>query len=321
MRAFGRHLALGLLVVLVVSTGCRNESATVAVIPRTTATLLWEPMHLGVVEAARSRGYHIYWNAPAEDGDLEKQLSEFTSCVERRYSGIIFAPDETVASRSVVLDAVGRGLPVVIVNDQLGPPAGRLLSYVRNDEALGARLAAERVAEILHAHGSIAIIAIDSRNESGLFREEEFERVMARIAPAIQIVHRQFGDPIVTRQQQIAQEILESHKADAIVAMTAIGTRGAYYAKLASKNAASVRIVGFDQDLISPIQSGDVDSVVVEDTRTIGQIAMANLAAEAHGSSVKGVTLVPPLLMTRENMNAPEFIRLWQFSAYAWQQQ
>lgn len=303
------------------SGGCGKRPSTIAVIPRTTATLLWEPMHLGAVEAARKAGMHVYWNAPANDGDVEKQQSEFTSCVKRGYSGIVFAPDETLASRSIVLDAVNRKIPVVVIDDQLGPPAGSWLTYVSNDEAKGARMAAERLATILHGRGSIAIIGINTRSANGVEREEEFERVLAGIAPAIQIVNREFGDTIVTHQQQIARKILDSKKANAIVAMTGTATRGAYYAKIAASGHADVSIVGFDQDLLIPIQTEEVDSVVVQDTRKIGEIAVANLDAQRRGEKVQPLTLVPPMLLTRQTISAPEITRLWQFSQFAWDRQ
>ena len=91
MSALRYGTALVSLTLLAVLGGCRKHSSIIAVIPRTTATLLWEPIHLGAVETARKAGLHIYWNAPADDDDVEKQLSEFTSCVERGYSGVFFA--------------------------------------------------------------------------------------------------------------------------------------------------------------------------------------------------------------------------------------
>jgi ribose transport system substrate-binding protein len=313
--------ALFSLILFAVLSGCRKQSSTVAVIPRTTATLLWEPMHLGAAETARKVGLHIYWNAPADDGDVEKQLSDFTSCVKRGYGGIVFAPDETLASRSIVLDAVSRKIPVVVVDDELGPPAGPWLSYVSNDEAKGARMAVERLATILHGHGSIAIIGMNTRSANGVAREEGFERDLAQIAPAIQISSRAFGDTIVTHQQQIAQHILDSKKVSAIIAMTGTATRGAYYARLAAGPRADVSIIGFDQDSLIPIQSEEVDSVVVQDTRRIGQIAIENLDAQMRGEKVQPVTLVPPILLTRQTVSAPEITRLWQFSQFAWDQQ
>lgn len=70
----------------------------------------------------RGSGTRIYWNALADKGDTEKQLSILSASRTRGYRGAIFAPDETLASRSIVLQVVNSRLPVMIVDDELGPP-------------------------------------------------------------------------------------------------------------------------------------------------------------------------------------------------------
>jgi ribose transport system substrate-binding protein len=302
--------------------GCRQKTSSIAVIPRTTASLLWEPLHLGVAETARGTGIHVDWNAPPDEGDSEKQLNLFAASVSAADRGIIFAPDETLASRSSVLRAVARHIPVVIVDDELGPPAGPYLSYVSNDEIAGARLAAERIAAVLHGHGTIAIMGISPRNEGGLSRDEEFERAMAAAAPGIQIKARHFGNTVVTHQQQIAQELLNApDHVDAIVALTATATRGAYYARIATEPHPAITIVGFDQDLLAPIQLGEVDAVVVQNTRTIGQLAMRNLATQIAGGHVPDRIVIAPLLLTRQNLDSPAIQSLWAFATYRWSDQ
>lgn len=308
--------------VMLFVSACSKEPPIVAVIPRTTATLLWEPLHLGAAETARDNGLHVYWNAPADEGDPDKQLSLLASCSKRGFRGVIFAPDETFAARSAVLQLVSNQIPVVIVDDDLGPPAGQYLSYVSTDENLGADMAASRVAEILHGRGSIAITGISPRLESGISREASFEKALALRAPNIKIVVRRFGDALVTHQQQLAQDILDSEEpVSAIVALSGTATRGAFFAKLAENPHSTIPVIGFDQDLLMPILSGDVDSIIVQDTRTIGHVAMRNLVAQMKGKSVPGNTKVPPLLLTRQTFTSRKIQSLWEFSKYRWSSQ
>jgi len=292
------------------------------VIPRTTATLLWEPMHLGVAEAAQQSGLHLYWNAPADEGDAEKQMSFFEACRQGRYQGLIFAPIETLAARTAALKAVAQRKPVVVVDDDFGPPPGPYLSYVQNDEAAGADMAAARIAQLLPHGGAIAIIGIHTRLESGVTRDEQFEQALARRAPGVRIAVRNFGDPVVTHQQQVAAQILRgSDHIDALVAMTAIATRGAFYAKLSSDPHSTIPIIGFDQDMLLPIQTGDVDAVIAQDTRAIGAAALQNLNTMLHGGSVPGMTRIPPLLLTRATLASPAIKRQWEFVDHDWSRQ
>ena len=322
MNRFNRLVWIVTAACTLMACGCRKETPTVGVIPRTTGTLLWEPMHIGVAEVAQANGLHIYWNAPDDEGDTEKQLRFISQSLSRRYRGLILAPDETLASRSLVLEAIKGRRPVVIVDDELGPPPGPLLSYVSNDEVAGARLAAERIATILHGTGSIAVIGISPRLESGILREESFEKDLSSIAPDVHIEVRRYGDSVVTHQQRIAEEILNRPRhVDAVVALTATATLGVYFAKLAADSLSTVQVVGFDQGLLLPIQSGEIDSIVVQNTRKIGQIAMHNVSAALRGQKVNGVTLVSPMLLTRDAINAPDITSQWEFSRYRWSNQ
>jgi ribose transport system substrate-binding protein len=279
-------------------------------------------MHMGVAEVGRAKGLHVYWNAPADEGDTEKQLSFISQSLSRRYRGFILAPDETLASRSLVLQATRDRRPVVIVDDELGPPPGPFLSYVSNDEVAGARLAADRIAKILRGSGSVAVIGISPRLESGILREESFEIALSSIAPRVHIEVRRYGDSVVTHQQRIAEEILNGPRhIDAVVALTATATLGVYFAKLAASSTSTVQVVGFDQGLLLPIQSGEIDSIVVQNTRKIGQIAMQNVSAALRGEKVDGVRLVSPMLLTRETITAPDIQSQWEFSRYQWSEQ
>ncbi len=320
-RSDSLTVVFAIAVSLVVSA-CRKAPPAVAVIPRTTATLLWEPLHMGAAEIARNNGQHIYWNAPPDQSDQENQLALVLSCAKRGFRGVIFAPDTSPAARNAVLQLTADRIPVVIIDDDLGPPPGPYLSYVSTDEDMGADLAASRVAELLHGRGSIAIMGVNPRLDSGVSRDTSFERALALRAPDIRIVVRRFGDELVTPQQQLAQQILErTDPVDAIVALTGTATRGAFYAKLVENPHSTIPLIGFDQDLLTPILTGDVDSIIVQDTRTIGQVAMHNLLAQMRGESVQGYTRIPPLLLTRQTFNSPKIQRLWEFSKYQWSSQ
>jgi signal transduction histidine kinase len=62
--------------------------------------------------------------------------------------------------------------------------------------------------------------------------------------------------------------------------------------------------------MLLPIRTGDVDAVVVQNTRAIGERAARNILAQLHGEPFPARTLIAPLLVTRENLDRPEVISL-----------
>ena len=282
---------------------------------------LWEPLHVGVAEEARGKNLHIYWNAPSDDTDKGGQLDLVSAYETNHYGGLILAPIDTMASRSILLETAQDHIPVVVIDDVGAPKPNRYLSYVSNDEQAGGRLAAERVARLLKGRGSIAVIGISGGVASNTVRENAFEDAIAQIAPRIEVKMRS-GDANVTRQQQIVQAIITSpDRIDAIVALSASATRGAFYAKIAAKPHSKLPLIGFDQTLLVPLETGDIDAIIGQNTREIGRRAMRNLIAQMHGEPTPGITLIPPILITRDNLHSPDILRLWDYQYYDWSQQ
>jgi ribose transport system substrate-binding protein len=305
---------------LVFLPGCNRSSNTIAVIPRACGTALWEPEHAGAAHVARRKGINVYWNAPTRDDDVAGQIALLEKVVARGYAGIIISPDQTLPLRTPVRRIVSQGLPIVVVGTNLGIAPTAKLSYVLNDDIAGGAMAARRVGKILNGHGSIAILGINPQLTGITARERSFENTLKNEFPKISVASRSLGYYSVPQEQQVAEDILNRGAAiDAIVALSHTSTRAAYYALVEFDKSRSIKLVGFDQDLMPPIRSGGIDSVVMESTYEIGHIAMEIMDAQIHGRTTPGVSVVAPLLMTRENIDSPEIRQ--QLTANWWASQ
>lgn len=308
-------LLLAVLLSVFVTSGCRRARSTVAVIPRTCGTALWEPEHAGVAAVARSAGLDIYWNAPMRDDDIRSQISLLEKSVDRGMAGIIVSPIQTLPLRTPIRRVIAKGIPVVVIDTELGIPSGPKLSYVLNDEETGGRIAARRIGSILHGEGKIAIVGIQPELKSSTIRERSFESTLTREFPGIHVVARRLGLSSVPQEQHSAEELLAGTTTlDAIVALSLAATRGTYYALAEFSKAGVIKLVGFDQDLIPPIRGGGIDSVVVQNTYELGRAAMEIMNGEIHGSSGPAQVKVKPVLMTRENLDSAEIRQIENMS-------
>jgi ribose transport system substrate-binding protein len=304
-----------LLLALVAASGCKRARPIIAVIPRTCGTALWEPEHAGAAAVARSLGLDIYWNAPMRDDDIQAQIALIEKALERGYAGIIVSPIETLPMRSPMRRVLAQRVPSVVIGTELGISPGPRLAYVLNDERAGGQMAARRIGSILHGHGSIAIVGIHPQLMSNIARERSFETTLADEFPAIRVAVRRFGLSSVPQEQQAAEELLsKDDKIDAIVALSLASTRGTYYALVEFDRENIIKLVGFDQDLIPPIRTGGIDSVVVQNTYQMGRLAMGLIDREIHGTTGQVELFVQPVLMTRDNVDSPEIRQILNLS-------
>jgi ribose transport system substrate-binding protein len=286
---------------------CSRKADIIAVIPRACGTVLWEPEHAGAAHVARSDGMEIYWNAPTREDDVAGQIDLLEKIVARGYAGIIITPDQTLPLRTPVRRIVSHGIPMVVVGTNLGIAPSARLAYVLNDDEAGGQMAARRLGEILDGKGSIAILGINPQLTGITARERSFESALDSEYPNIHVAVRRLGYYSVPQEQQVAEDILNSGvPIDAIVALSHISTRGAYYALVEFDKTRKVKLIGFDQGLMPPIRTGGIDSVVMERTYDMGHTAMELMDAEVHGRTVPPTTVLAPILMTRQNIDAPE---------------
>jgi ribose transport system substrate-binding protein len=257
----------------------------------------------------------MYWNAPMQEDDIQSQISLVESVQKRGFAGLIISPIKTLPMRTPIQRALKLGTPVVVVGTELGIPPGTRLGYVLNDEAMGGETAARRLGAILHGHGSIAILGINPQLTGTLTRERSLERTLTAEFPGIHVAARRLGLSSEPQEQQVAETLLQSNSSiDAIIALSLTSTRGAYYAIEEFGKEGQIKLVGFDQDLLPPIRTGAIDSVVSEDTYQMGKIAMTMLERELRGIPGTSKEIVAPVLLTRDNIDSPQIQKILNLS-------
>jgi ribose transport system substrate-binding protein len=298
LAAFAGALILGI-------ASCKSPPPTIAVIPRTCGTWLWEAEHTGAARTAPRYGLLVYWTAPMRDDDVQGQIQILDQCLKRKVSGVIVSPIEALPLRTPVQNALDAGAPVVVVGTDLGLTPGKKLAYVLNDEKLGGQMAAQRVGARLGGKGDIAILGISPQLTSTVERERSLERTLADQFPGIRVVFRSLALPTVSQEQQVAEKLLvDGEHVDAIVALTEASTRGAFYALTEFNRTLATPLIGFDQNILAPIRTGEIDSVIVQNTFQMGQDAMTLMAQEISGSNHAQYVVVPPQLVTRDTIDS-----------------
>lgn len=267
--------------------------------------MLWEPEHRGAQVAAAELGLRIYWNASTREDDVDGQIALVDRVVSGHYGGLVLAPDHSLALMTPVRRALTSGLPTVIVSSPLSIPADKNLFYILNDENEGGRLAAQRVATLIDGKGSVAVIGINPDIAAIMARANSLERFLTEHYPQIHVIVRRVGTFNVAHEQQVAQEVLKENTGlNAIVSLTSTSTHGALSAIDGSPRSIAIKVIGFDPDSLQ-FESSALDSVILQDTEVMGELAIRAIYARIHGQPVLSRMELKPVLVTRENVDSP----------------
>lgn len=322
-RRRGMLLALALCI-LGSSCGSRTQEL-IAFIPQTDGMMLWDSAHAGAEFAASQTGSSIYWNAPMREDDVAAQVRLVNKVLSSdRYQGLVVAPTQALSLISPVRRALSRNIPTVIIDSPLSLPAGGKLSYILNDDEEAGRLAAERVAQLLHGRGTVALLGIDPDVLGVTTRARAFEETLAEKYPDVRIVEKRMGSYNVLRERQTAEELLDSNTdINVCVALLWTTLDGLLSAVDSVHPTHPVRMIGFDLAGDPPFaQRENLDCVIQADTKLMGQKAVEQIHAMRLGQPVAPVVLVKPVLITRQNLHSAEVLRVtsfdWSLGRWAW---
>lgn len=311
----GRESGMACLLVFLCFLGCRTKTSrsTIAVIPRDSAEEIWVSEHGGAVDAAFRHHLKIYWNGPTRDDEVEQQIALCEKAIAGRYYGLILSPNNSFALNTTIQRAVGRGIPVVIVGAQIPISARHGLTFVLNDAEKMGTLAAERARTILGGKGRIIILGADALSPGSVERSNAFEEVLQREAPGIAIDERLAGSFSFGEAELAAEKAIRSFSGRMVIfALGPNETEGAANAVRNTGTANRISIIGCDQtlDLLFLLRHDEIDSLVAENTRAMGNLAVEEIIAERQGKLVSPRTVVDPVLVTRENIDQESMQRI-----------
>lgn len=324
LRRFCGLIFAGLLCFLSNSCGSHKQEL-IAFIPQTDGMMLWDSAHAGAEVAASRTGSSIYWNAPMREDDVAAQVRLVNKAISSDHvQGLVIAPTQALSLISPVRRALARDIPTVIVDSPLSLPPGGKLSYILNDDEEAGRLAAERVAQLLHGKGTVAMLGIDPDVLGVTTRARAFEETLAAKYPDVRVIARRMGSFNVLRERQTAEELLASHAdVDVCVALLWTTLDGLFSAIDSLHPGHPVKVIGFDLAGDPPFdQRENLDCIIQANTKSMGEKAIEQIHAIRQGQPVAPVVMVKPVMITRENLHSAEVRQAttfdWSLGRWTW---
>jgi ribose transport system substrate-binding protein len=287
-------------------SGCnKSDKRRIAVVPKGRSHLFWQTVHAGAVKAARESNIDIVWNGPATETDYNGQIQIVDAMINQRVSAICLAPIDKKVMVSVVERAVKENIPVIVFDS--GIDTENYVSMVATDNYAAGQLAAARMGEILGGRGKVIVVAVQPGGASTMAREHGFEDGIGKF-PGIQIVDKRYGMADFAKSLQVTENMLTAFPtANGLFASNESSAVGAAQA-LKGRSGSTVKMVGFDSSptLIGDLRAGLIDSLVVQDPFHMGFLSVTAAIDKLNGKPVEKNQPLPPKLITKANIDAPE---------------
>lgn len=313
------YLHIWCLLSLVCTANLQGADAyQIAVIPKGTTHEFWKSIHAGTIKAQRElegQGVpvKILWKGPLREDDRDLQIQVVENFTSRRVSGILLAPLDSQALARPVANAVAAKIPVVVFDS--GLKSDKHTSFVATDNFKGGELAAEHMGKLLGGKGKVILLRYAVGSASTEEREAGFLAGLKKF-PGISLLSAdQFAGPTRETAYANSQNLLNrfGREVDGVFAVNENSTIGMTKAlRDIGRTGGKVKMIGFDagSQSIKDMKNGDVQGLVVQNPLKMGYLGVKTLVQHLQGKPVEKVIDTGVGLVTKENMDQPEFKEL-----------
>ena len=250
----------------------------------------WYEVVRGGAEAAAAMIQHqsgatatIDYQAPAK-AELRAQAELLAAAIRSRPTGITIDLLDAARLRPLLEQARRQGIAVNVFDSE--PPAGLPLTSIGNDFCQQARIASERLVQLLGGQGEVAIMQGVPTAPNHAIRVRCHREVFARHAGIRVVATPVDNDSIATAEQQ-ANATMQAHpQLRGWVVADAGGGIGVGRAIQTLGRTGQVKVVALDDlpEQLQLIRSGVVDSTAATQPRAQGYWAVVNLWQQQLGA-------------------------------------
>lgn len=291
---------------------------TIAVIPKGTTHEFWKSINAGAVKAqreltAQGTPVEIIWKGPLREDDRDQQIQVVENFLARRVSAIVLAPLDSRALVRPVHNAVQAKVPVVIMDSALN--SEEYVSFVATDNYKGGQMAGAELGRLLDGKGNVILLRYQVGSASTEAREAGFLDALKKF-PGLKVISSdQHAGATRELAYQTSQNLLNRFGREVngifcpseptTIAMTkALRDFGLAGGK--------VKMLGFDagtQEVVD-LKNGDVQALIVQNPMGMGYLGVMTAVKHLQGQKVEHQIDTGVALITRENMEQPDYRKL-----------
>jgi ribose transport system substrate-binding protein len=297
-----------------------QEKLKIAVVPKGKEANFWKSVHAGAnIGAVISTNVEIIWKSPQTENDMGQQISIVEQCIKEGVSGIALSPLDYNALVGSVFKAMKKKIPVLIFDSALkGTPGKDFISFVGIDNRKAGNLAGEHISKLLKGKGKVVLLRYVAGQASTAEREEGFLEAIAKEKGIQLIMKDRYAGGTIDEAKKVSMSLIgELKKADGIFCPNELSTMGMLLAIQDANLTGKIKFIGFDASipLIEALKNGEINALIVQDPSRMGFQSIKTMVDYIRGKKIPLTIDTGVYLVTRENLNDPEIIKLYSMSS------
>ncbi len=287
-------------------TATAGEKLLIVYIPKDTNSPYWLIVKSGADAAAEKYGAKVEMLGPSVPTDIATQVNIVNDQITRGVSAILLTAGDAKALAPVTERAKEEGIPLITVDS--GVDSDAPLSYIATDNINAAKIAAEKLAELIDYKGKVLLMSFVAGSQTASEREKGFVEGIKQF-PNIDLVGIQYSLADASRAMTIMENMLTAYPdlAGVFAGEEKTGAGVARQLELSEK-AGIVKMVAFDasEQLIQGLQKGTVDALIVQQPYQMGYQGVEFAMKAINGEIFPKFVETPVMVVTKDNFNDPE---------------
>lgn len=265
----------------------------------------WRYVSAGVESVAKKEGYGF--QTLDSRNNAQTQLRNAQDAISRGAAGIVISPTDSSTAPSVLTLAQRAKIPVVIAD--IGTNSGEYISFIISDNREGAygvgKALAAAMKEKSMQNGTYGMVTISLTRNNGKLRTEGFRAAMKE-AGIKEAALEQMQNYTADETFKFTQDMVTANpNMKGLFVETDQPAMGAVRALKAARKEGQVLVAAFDgiPEFVDLIKSGQIVASGMQQPYLMGVRSGEALMKHLKGESVEKQTVVPILVVTKENID------------------
>ena len=218
---------------------------------------------------------------------------------------ILIAPNDVVASRPPIAQAMSAGIKVVLVDTTLSDPSGAV-SQISSDNVAGGAFAFKAIQQLVPGGGEVLVVNVKPGISTTDQRQAGFVAA-AKADPKFHYVGTQFDQDSASIAAQVTLAALQKNPGIVgIFAANLFSAEGAATGVRQAGKSGQVKIVGFDAEPneVTALQQGTVQALIAQHPYDIGTNGVQQAYAALTGKPTTAKIGTKFTIITKANLNS-----------------